>query len=154
MPDVEHSEAREILLTIEEYHDIYILLTRLTDLDVVTVGLQSAVNSSQDARLLFNEVLGKHHNLKYRRADCCTIVENLTFKEAIRMVQRAEESTLKRVEVRFLRNLLNTESSEQAPPKIDGLSFAQRGLKRSREGTEKEDLDHLSLPFILPTSSV
>lgn len=138
LPNVEHSEVKEIIFTNEKDADIAILLKSLTDLNSFTVELQSKVTPSHDARVIFDRVLETFPNLTDRLGARCAIVESPTFEEAIWKVQRAEESSLKGVKVRVFLNLLKTKSSEQATPNIHGLSFAHRDLKRFKKETEKK----------------
>lgn len=93
--NVEHLEIREIVLTNVYDDDSDLFLEPLMAFFSVTVELQSEIHSFSEARLLFDEPMDKYLNLKDRLGAIFAIVENPTFEDGIRKVQRAEESSLK-----------------------------------------------------------
>jgi len=155
LPEIDHPEVQELLLSEEENSDTDALLKRLTDLNSVTVELQSDCTTLEDCRVLFDGVLEKYPLMKDRLGDKTSMVLNPHFEEAIRKIQRGEESELKGVQQRATLHLRKKRDVGVTPKKVSTpMSFAKLLLKKSKNRTDGSESKYVDTRFIVPTSNL
>jgi len=128
------------------------LLGEMTEWDSITVALQRDSMTVAQARDLFDFVCFEYPAMVGRLGADADIVAMPGFETALVKVQRGLASTLTDEEILAVAHLRSHElQEEQANEEDDGLSLAERALKRQRTDQERTYVD---TRFLVPTSNM
>lgn len=153
LPMLESDEIDMLLLTASENRKLESLLNIINPLESVTKTLQEESTSIGDARALFDAVMEKFPESTRRLSSSASIVHSTFFESAIVKIQRDNAATLSREESCTVSKLW-VQDSRKVSDVDEGLSFAQRALKRQKVVETGVDGHYMDTRFIQPTSNI
>ena len=140
-------------LTNSENRRIDVLLKKLDPLESVTKSLQHEGRTVSEVRILFDAVIENYSGTATRLFSSAEIVHSPEFESAVVKLQQGNTLALSREEEISITRLL-IENSNENITECDGLSFAQRVLKRRKMSSNAMSKKYLDTRFLVPTSNV
>jgi hypothetical protein len=152
------NEVSDLLPNNREDREIEDLLTRLKNLDSVTLALQKENTSMADVRGLFDVVIEEYPESACRIGANADIVETPVFEAAGVKIQTGQEGFLNLEELKSVIRLKTTPNDVPlavAAPESENnnVSFAEKAAKKRKEMAGRS-LSFIDLRFLLPTSNL
>lgn len=147
LPSLESEEIDLISLSPSENRRVDTILLELVPLESVNKKLQSDSTSVSDTRALFDATIEAFPDTTNKLLYCST------FESAVIKLQRGNSTAMSREEANSVKKLIIKESS--VTETVDeGLSFAERALKRQKCIEHESRGKYMDSSFLIPTSNV
>eukprot|EP00171_Calliarthron_tuberculosum_P003101 IDg3101t1 len=153
LPNLESEEIDSLFLSPSENRRVDAFLQQLSPLESVTKMLQREETTVSDTRALFDAVINSFPGTINKLSSTADIVHCAAFESAIVNIQRGNAAALSRDESEAIRGLRIEEGSDEETGD-EGLSFAERALKKQKcVDVEKRD-KYIDTRFLVPTSNI
>lgn len=155
LPHIDHDALQELLLGLDGDERLQSFLKQLSDMDSITLKLQSYSTTICCVHIPFDDMLNKSGKIRQYLHTRANMVEIPIFKEPHVKVLRGEEKTLKKTEQRALHHLPNEPQTKLASSltKISFSSFSQENIKKSRTTDVATESFYIKSCFIFSTSN-
>lgn len=153
--NVDHDEAKDLLLTEDEYEEVKALLRKFRVLKFSTEALQDESVTISEARSLFDAAIRWIPHASRRLGAEDGVVENLNFENYIVKIQSHAEGDLRPAKLRGV-NCLTRDGTvaHSAPESSTTTSLAEKVLKRMRYSNSERVSNYMDLRFIQETSNI
>ena len=146
-------EIDALTLTSSENRRVESLILQLQPFESVTQALQDESLTVSDAQALFDAVIEKYPDTAERLTSSAEIVHCPNFESALVKIQRGNISALSREEKFCVYDLLIHECRD-TQYLYEGMSFAQRALKRQKLNHGCKAGQYTDTRFCVPSSNV
>ncbi|RHY70981.1 hypothetical protein DYB38_013741 [Aphanomyces astaci] len=136
------------------HREVTTLLTKLEDLNAITLALQSEDCSLLDARQIFDTVIEDYPDAAARLGRSTAIVKNPAFEDGVVKVLLGSKASLTSVEaeaIKALRDSQARQGSEEGAA-VPALSLAERALKKKK--VMRAPIVYKDCRFLRPTSNM
>ncbi|ETV83487.1 hypothetical protein H257_04208 [Aphanomyces astaci] len=134
--------------------EVTALLTKLEDLNAITLALQSEDCSLLDARQIFDTVIEDYPDAAARLGRSAAIVKNPAFEDGVVKVLLESEASLTNVEAEAIKALRDSQASQGSEEgvAVPALSLAERALKKKK--VMRAPSVYKDCRFLRPTSNM
>ncbi|RQM28425.1 hypothetical protein B5M09_005167 [Aphanomyces astaci] len=132
--DINDNNIDVLRLNVVEDREVTALLTKLEDLNAITLALQSEDCSFLDARQIFDTVIEDYPDAAARLGRSAAIVKNPAFEDGVVKVLLESEASLTNVEAEAIKALRDSQASQGSEEgvAVPALSLAERALKKKK----------------------
>ena len=150
---LDSDDVDRICLTPTENRQVDTLPTKLRPLESITKHLQNESTTLSETRALFDAMIESYPDTAHRLSSNADIVHCTEFEAAIVKIQRGSSCVLSREESIAVSSLAVSSTTVECADD-EGLSFAERALKRHKSIAKETVQKHADTPFLIPTSNV
>ncbi|RHY54374.1 hypothetical protein DYB34_008861 [Aphanomyces astaci] len=151
--DINDNNIYVLRLNVVEDREVTALLTKLEDLNAITLALQFE-DCSFDARQIFDTVIEDYPDAAAQLGRSAVIVKNPAFEDGVVKVLLGSEASLTSVEaeaIKALRDSQASQGSEESVAMLE-LSLAERALKKKK--VMRAPSVYKDCRFLRPTSNM
>ncbi|RHY87092.1 hypothetical protein DYB37_010240 [Aphanomyces astaci] len=132
--DINDNNIDVLRLNVVEDREVTTLLTKLEDLNAITLALQSEDCSLLDARQIFDTVIEDYPDAAARLDRSTAIVKNPAFEDGVVKVLLGSKASLTSVEAQAIKALRDSQARQgsEEGAAVPALSLAERALKKKK----------------------